>query len=143
MTGVASVATLVSVQDTPDSLLKRILVPVDPDAPAPTANHCCVNGENATELILARFVMPVLADFVQPVAPLGSAVDASAATPERPTPPATHHDRVPLLYTLAMIFGVTVATAFTPVSNMKFLVPGIATHDRRFVSLEKSAYARE
>ena len=49
----------------------------------------------------------------------------------------------PRLYTLATMLLLTVATVFTPPSNMKFLVPGIATHDRRFVSLEKSAYASE
>ena len=42
----------------------------------------------------------------------------------------------PLLYVLATIFVVTVATALTPPSNMKFLVPWTEIHDRRFVSLE-------
>jgi hypothetical protein len=46
-------------------------------------------------------------------------------------------------YVLATILLLTDATVFTPPSNMKFLVPGMATHDRRFVSLEKSAYASE
>jgi hypothetical protein len=96
ITGVAAVDTLVDVQVAPDASLKRILVPVDPDAPAPTANHRCVCGENATALTAARFAIPVLADFVQPVAPLGSTVYPSAATPERPTPPATHHAMVEL-----------------------------------------------
>ena len=83
--------------------------------------------------------MAELADFVHPVAPLGSLVYPSEATPERPTPPATHHARVLpplLLYVLATIFGVTVATAETPPSKKKFLVPWTAIHDRRFVSLE-------
>jgi hypothetical protein len=39
-------------------------------------------------------------------------------------------------YALATILLLTDATVFTPPSNMKFLVPGIATHDRIFVSLE-------
>jgi hypothetical protein len=39
-------------------------------------------------------------------------------------------------YALATILLLTDATVFTPPSNMKFLVPGIATHDRMFVSLE-------
>jgi hypothetical protein len=34
------------------------------------------------------------------------------------------------------MFGVGVATAETPASNMKFFVPWMATHDRKFVSLE-------
>jgi hypothetical protein len=40
------------------------------------------------------------------------------------------------LYTAALTFGVTVATAFTPPSTLKFLVPWTAFHDRKFVSLE-------
>ena len=40
------------------------------------------------------------------------------------------------LYAAALTFGVTVATAFTPPSNMKFFVPWTAFHDRKFVSLE-------
>ena len=41
-----------------------------------------------------------------------------------------------LLYALATILLLTVATEFTPPSNIRFLVPGIATQERRFVSLE-------
>ena len=40
------------------------------------------------------------------------------------------------LYAAALTFGVTVATEFTPPSNMKFFVPWTAFHDRKFVSLE-------
>ena len=39
-------------------------------------------------------------------------------------------------YALGTILLLTVATVFTPPSNMKFLVPWTATHDRIFVSLE-------
>jgi hypothetical protein len=126
ITGVAAVATLVDVQVTPDASLKSMFVPSDPVAPAPTANHRCVKGEKAMALTAATLVIAALEDLVHPVTPLGSVVYPIEATPASPTPPATHHDRVLLpdvIYVLATIFGVTVATAETPPSNMKFLVP--------------------
>ena len=111
----------------PNASLYRTFVLGEPAAPAPTANHRCVCGENATSLMLARLAISELVDFVQPVAPLGAVVQANAApdTPEEdaPTPPATHHAGFIPLYALALILLLTVATVFTPPSNMKFLVP--------------------
>jgi hypothetical protein len=72
MTGVAGVATALAVHVAPDASLKRIFWVDVPDAPVPTANHRWVCGENATSLMAERLSMAALADFVHPVAPLGS-----------------------------------------------------------------------
>jgi hypothetical protein len=72
MTGVTGVATALAVHVAPLASLKRTFWVDEPDAPAPTASHRWVCGENATSLMVARLAMAALADFVHPVAPLGS-----------------------------------------------------------------------
>ncbi len=90
-------------------------MPREPVAPAPTASHLCVKGENATALMLARLAMAGLVAFVQPVAPLGSVVDPMDATPARPTPPATHHGN-PSPYIKVYVVPLTVRTPFVVVA---------------------------
>jgi hypothetical protein len=72
MTGVTGVATALAVHVAPLTSLKRTFWVDESDAPTPTASHRCVCGENATSLMVARLAMLALADFVHPVAPLGS-----------------------------------------------------------------------
>jgi hypothetical protein len=72
MTGNTGVATALAVHVAPLASLKRTFWVDEPDAPAPTASHRCVCGENATSLMVARLATPELADFVHPDAPLGS-----------------------------------------------------------------------
>ena len=74
MTGVTGVATALAVHVAPLASLKRMFWVDEPDAPAPTANHRWVCGENAISLMAARLAMAGLVDFVHPDAPLGSVV---------------------------------------------------------------------